>query len=72
MRFGKPQVGARGYLGAAFGVLVRRHLEPFERDLYRSELGLVLIFDCERVRDVLAIRLTRVAGQCCLPFMLRP
>ena len=72
MRFGKPQVGTCGYLRAAFCVLVRRYLEPFERDLYRSELGLVLIFDRERVRDVLAIRLTRVAGQCCLPFVPRP
>ena len=72
MCLGKPQIGACGYLGAAFRVLVRRHLEPFERDLDRSELGFVLIFDRERVRDVLAVRLTRVAGQCCLPFMPRP
>ena len=72
MRLGKPQVGTCGYLGAAFRVLVRRHLEPFERDLHRSKLGLVLIFDRERVRDVLTVRLTRVAGQCCLPFMLAP
>jgi hypothetical protein len=69
---GKPQVRTCGYLGAPFRVLVRRHLESFERDLYRSKLGFVLIFDRERVRDVLAVRLTRVAGQCCLPFMLRP
>jgi hypothetical protein len=70
--FGKTQVGARGYLGAAFRVFVRRYLEPFEGDLDRSELGLVLIFDRERVLDVLAVRLTRVAGQWCLPFVLRP
>jgi hypothetical protein len=72
VRFGKPQVSTCGYLGAAFRVLVRGHLEPFERDLYRGEFGLVLIFDRERVLDVLAVRLTRVAGQCCLPFMLAP
>ena len=44
MCLGKPQIGTRGYLGVAFRVLVRRHLESFERDLHRSELGLVLIF----------------------------
>ena len=72
MGLGKLEVGAGGDLGTAGGVLLRRHLEPFERDLYRSELGLVLIFDRERVLDVLTVRLTRVASQCCLPFMLRP
>ena len=72
MRLGQPQIRARGYLGAARRVFVRRHLEPGEFHLYRRELGLILIFDRERVLDVFAVRLTRVAGQCCLPFMPPP
>ena len=64
MRLGQPEVRAGGYLGPPFRVLVWRYLVPGERYLYRRKLGLILIFDRERVLNVLAVRLTRVAGQC--------
>jgi len=72
MRFCQPEVRARGYLSAPRGVLVRRDFEPGEFDLDGRKLGLVLILDRECVLDVFAVRLTRVAGQCWLPFMPRP
>ena len=71
MGFGESQVCARGYLGAPLGVLMRRDLKPGEFNLDGRKLGLVLIFYRERVLDVFAVRLTRVAGQCWLPFILR-
>lgn len=72
MRLGQLQVSAGGYLGAPLRVLVRRDLELGQRDLDRRELELILIFDRERVRDVLAVRLARVADQCRMPFVPRP
>src|SRR5215469_8242641 len=46
--------------------------QTWSADLYRRKLGLILIFDRERVLDVLAVRLTRVAGQCSLPLITPP
>jgi len=72
MRLGQLEICTCGYLGALRRVLVWRDLKPGQLDLYRRKLGLILIFDRERVLDVLAVRLTRVAGQCSLPLITPP